>query len=207
MRGRALGFAALCTFFFTFTDARAGGGPLGIDHRLALDESGIWSRGNQNLLMYGLAAADVGGALWLGTDSRLGKTFGYSLDSLALGGLSAEAMKKVFGRVRPNRTDNPNQWFKGSNESFPSGEVTAITAIVTPFVLEYGHERPLVYGLEILPLYQALARMKSRAHWQSDVIAGFALGTAAGYLAHRRDSPFLMSILPDGMAVGFEKRF
>jgi membrane-associated phospholipid phosphatase len=205
MRGRPLVLAILSCLLSM--SAWAGGGPLGIDHRLALDDSGIWSRGNQNLVMYGLAALDVGGALWLGKDDRLGKTFAYSLDSLALGGVASLVMKKAFGRLRPNQTDDPNKWFKGGNESFPSGEVTAISAIVTPFILEYGREHPLVYGLEILPLYQAVARMKSRAHWQSDVLAGFALGSVAGYLAHRRDSPLLMSILPDGMSLGFERRF
>jgi hypothetical protein len=35
----------------------------------------------------------------------------------------------------------------------------------------------------------------------------FALGTAAGYFAHERDNPFILSVLPGGVAVGVKKRF
>ena len=40
--------------------AHAGGGPLGIDHRVHYDDSGIWKRSNQNALMYGTIGT-VGG--------------------------------------------------------------------------------------------------------------------------------------------------
>ena len=64
--------------------------------------------------------------------------------------------------------------------SFPSGEVAEISGIVTPYVLEYGNDHPAVYALEVLPVYDAIARVRVQAHWQTDVIAGFALGTASG---------------------------
>jgi hypothetical protein len=38
------------------------GGPLGIDHRLHYDNSGIWARGNQKALMYGTVLTVAGGA-------------------------------------------------------------------------------------------------------------------------------------------------
>jgi len=44
-------------------------------------------------------------------------------------------------------------------------------------VFEYGHEYPGVWSLEILPVYDAIARVKSGEHWQTDVLAGFAIGT------------------------------
>ncbi len=201
--------AIVGTLFLLFSQcAFAGGGPLGIDHRWNYDDSGIWSRSVQNDLVYGLIAVEALGALYEGGDSRLGKTFWTSIDASAAGALSSLALKEVFTRVRPSETDNPNQWFKGhGNQSFPSGEVTLVTSVITPFVLEYGHDHPLVYALELLPAYDAIARMKSRGHWQTDVLAGFALGTAVGVLAHSRDHPFLLSVLPDGFAVGFKKRF
>ncbi len=207
MQDRHLAIAG--TLFLLFSQcAFAGGGPLGIDHRWNYDDSGIWSRSVQNDLVYGLIAVEALGALYEGGDSRLGKTFWTSIDASAAGALSSLALKEVFTRVRPSETDNPNQWFKGhGNQSFPSGEVTLVTSVITPFVLEYGHDHPLVYALELLPAYDAIARMKSRGHWQTDVLAGFALGTAVGVLAHSRDHPFLLSVLPDGFAVGFKKRF
>jgi undecaprenyl-diphosphatase len=73
---------------------------------------------------------------------------------------------------------------------FPSGEVTTLASAVTPLVLEYGHDHPAVYALELLPAYDAIARVRSHAHWQSDVLAGWALGTAVGYYAHSRAKPF-----------------
>src|SRR5262249_4655783 len=129
-----------------------------------------------------------------------------SLDSVALGGLTAEAAKRIFGRLRPSETSDPNQWFQGGR-SFLSGEVTEISAIVTPHVLEYGQEQPGVYALELVVAYDAIARVKVGAHWQTDVIAGWALGTATGYLTHKRDGPFILSFMPHGIAVGLKKQF
>jgi undecaprenyl-diphosphatase len=206
MRAQIVATGLLCTFISL--TANAGGGPLGIDHAWHTDESGIYSRNVQNAVVYGLIGAEVAGALWEGGDTRLGKTFWYSIDSSLLAGISAGALKRVTGRVRPRDEDNPNAWFKGShNQSFPSGEVTAVTSIITPFVLEYRHDYPMVYALELIPIYDAVARMKSRAHWQTDVIAAYALGTAAGFIAHSREQPFVLSVLPDGMTVGFSKKF
>ncbi len=204
-RHRAI-VGTLCLLFSQ--GSLAGGGPLGIDHRWNYDDSGIWNRSVQNDLVYGLIALEVSGALYEGGDSRLGKTFWTSIDASAAGAASSLVLKEVFTRVRPSETDNPNQWFKGhGNQSFPSGEVTLVTSVITPFVLEYGHDYPLVYALELLPAYDAIARIKSRGHWQTDVLAGFALGTAVGVLAHSREHPFLLSVLPGGFAVGFKKRF
>ena len=120
-------------------------------------------------------------------------------------GITSEILKRSFSRVRPiDSQNNPNLWFKGNgNESFPSGEVTAVSSIVTPFVLEYADEQPALYALEALPVYDAIARMKVHAHWQTDVIAGFALGTTAGWLMHKnKDKPYILRIMPHGIYVG-----
>ena len=129
------------------------------------------------------------------------------LGTVALSGVVANGAKPLFGRVRPRETDDPNQWFKHGNRSFPSGEVAELTGIVTPYVLEYGHDHPAVYALELLPAYDAVARMKSQAHWQTDVLAGFAVGSASGYLAHQRASPVTLGLLPHGVAIGLKKQF
>jgi membrane-associated phospholipid phosphatase len=47
--------------------------------------------------------------------------------------------------------------------------------------------------------------MKVQAHWQTDVLAGFALGTASGYYAHHRDSPFVLSYMPRGVFIGVRR--
>jgi undecaprenyl-diphosphatase len=180
----------------------------GFDHLVAYDNSGIWKRSNQQALIYTLIGGEIAGAIWLGGEDRLGRTFWQAIDSSALGAVSSEAMKHIFTRARPDQTDDPNQWFQGHGHySFPSGEVTAVTAIVTPFVLEYGPDQPAVYALELLPAYDAIARVKVHAHWQTDVLAGFALGTATGYLARSRDSPVILSVLPHGFMVGLHAQF
>jgi len=180
----------------------------GIDHVVNYDNSGIWNRNVQQALLYSLVGGEIAGALWEGGESRLGKTFWQSIDSSAIGAVSSQALKYIFTRSRPDQSTDPNLWFQGHGHySFPSGEVTTVSAIVTPFVLEYGHDYPGVYALELLPIYDAIARVKVQAHWQTDVLAGFALGTLTGYYAHSRDSPLILGVLPKGFSVGIRKSF
>ena len=143
----------------------------------------------------------------LGGESRLGKTFWQSVDAGVVSGVAATGLKYAFSRERPSQTDDPNRWFTGNGQSFPSGEVTTVSSLVTPFVLEYRHDNPAVYALELLPVYDSIARVKTWGHWQTDVIAGFALGTTAGFLFHQRSSPLIWGIMPHGIQVGIKMRF
>ena len=202
---RSLVFSLLLAAAF---QAQAGGGPLGIDHRFAYDNSGIWKRSNQTFVEYGTLAVVIGGALWEGGETRLGRTYWKTLDAIAIEAVSTALLKQVFARPRPSEVNDPNQWFKGhGHHSFPSGEVALASAAVTPFVLEYGKDHPAVYALELLPAYVAIARMKLQAHWQSDVIAGFAIGAAAGYYASHRDTPFILGVMPHQVTIGLKKQF
>jgi undecaprenyl-diphosphatase len=183
-------------------------GAFGIDHVVALDENGIWARSNQTALETGVIAAELAGALWFGSGDKLGKTFWQTLDSSAVSAVAALALKRGFGRARPSQGGNPDSWFKGSCcESFPSGEVTLQASFVTPFIANYAGESKWIWALELLPAYDAVARVKSHAHWQSDVIAGWALGSAVGYWSSTRATPVSVQILPRGVTVGFSKRF
>jgi undecaprenyl-diphosphatase len=184
----------------------AGASHAGLDHPVTPDESGVWGSGKQNVVRYGSILTTVGLAFWEGGDTRLGRTAWQSIDSLALASITAGIGKVVFGRERPSQTDDPNNWFEGG-KSFPSGEVSQVAGVVTPYVLEYGRDNPWVYALELLPAYESVARVKSGEHWQTDVLAGWALGTVTGYLAHRRDSPFILQLMPHSIAVGYKKRF
>jgi membrane-associated phospholipid phosphatase len=182
----------------------------GIDHLVPYDDSGIWKRSNQQFLEYGLIVAEVGGALWYGGEDRIGKTFWISIDSSVTAGIAAQVMKYAFSRVRPRDSGgDPNLWFQGhGNASFPSGEVTEVSAIITPFILEYGHDHPGVYALELLTVYDGIARVKNQAHWQTDVLAGFALGTGTAWLFHRSpNAPFILKVMPHGIYVGIDKHF
>lgn len=191
-----------------FPTAHAGGGLFGIDHRLNVDNDGIWGRSQQHIMMGALVAGTIGLGLWEGGETRLGRTDWQAVDAMLLASVSSEVMKRTFRRKRPNSTEDPNEWFGSSRDrSFPSGEAAAFAAAVTPFILEYGPERPWVYALAALPVYDGIARMKTRGHWQSDVIAGIALGSAIGYYTHKRESSFTLSILPHGIQVGYRTRW
>ncbi len=203
----ALGMAALLAMAPVLT-ARAGGGLLGIDHRLHYDNSGIWQRSNQTTLLYGTLITVGAGAFAFGDDSKLGDTFWRSVDALVITGAATTAMKYTFQRERPLHTSDPNRFFQGTQaQSFPSGEVAAMSAAVTPFIVNYGAEHPAVYALALLPAYDAVARMKTRGHWQSDVLVGAAIGTGVGIWTAHRKSSLVVGWLPGGFSVGYVHHF
>jgi undecaprenyl-diphosphatase len=205
---RAPSFLPFCLALLASASAVASGGPFGIDHRVHYDDSGIWKRSNQDVMIYGMIATVVGGALAFGDQDKLGDTFWRSVDALAVTGVATEGLKFTFQRERPSQTSDPDRFFAGSHaESFPSGEVAAISAAVTPFMVNYGHDHPSVYALALLPVYDAVARVKTRGHWQSDVLAGAAVGTGVGLWASHRNSPLIIGWLPGGFQAGFIHRF
>lgn len=180
----------------------------GLDHELPLDQNGIWARKYQTGLENGVVALEVAGSLWFGNDNELGHTFWQTVDASTISGIGATVMKYTFSRARPFQGNDPNRWFQGGgHQSFPSGEVTLQASFVTPFIANFGQEHPWVWGMEILPVYDAFARMKSQAHWQTDVIAGWLLGTGVGYWSTTRAIPLSVQLLPGGLSVGFSKRF
>lgn len=183
-------------------------GPFGIDYRLkATDNNGVFARSNQLGLEYGTVAFEAAGALFLGNHKGLGHVFWQAADASVFAGFAADALKYAFRRARPYQGQGPNAFFQGTDQSFPSGEVTLQASFVTPFILHYRHQYPWIWAAELLPIYDAYGRMKSQGHWQSDVLAGWILGSAFGYWASQRKIPLLVEILPHGVSVGFDKRF
>ncbi len=179
-----------------------------IDHRVNYDASGVWNPNVYRGLMGALTIAQIGGAAWEGSETRFGKTMWQGIDSEVISGVAATAGKYAFTRVRPATEDNPCLWFQGgSNYSFPSGEASVAAGLVTPYILEYGSEYPATYLLAALPLYVGAGRIKNQAHWQTDVLAGWAVGTLSGWYAHSREVPIFIELLPHGAAVGLSKQF
>lgn len=184
-------------------------GPFGIDYRLKMqDKNGFFSRSNQLGLEFGTVAFEAAGALFLGNHPGLGHTFWQAADASVFAGAATQLLKFSFSRARPYQNRGPNAFFAGhGDQSFPSGEVTLQASFVTPFILHYRHRYPWIWAAELLPIYDAYGRMKSQGHWQSDVLAGWVLGTAFGYWASQRKIPLLVEILPKGLSVGFATRF
>ena len=201
-------YLAVLAAFVASSTVMAGGGPFGIDHVVSYDNSGIWKRSNQEILVYGTILTVSACALAFGDQDKLGDTFWRSVDAMAISSAGAEVMKYTFQRERPSQTNNPNEFFKGVHaQSFPSGEVTAIATAVTPFMAAYGDDHPAIYALALLPAYDAVARVKTHGHWQSDVLVGAALGTGVGLWASHRQSPLILSWLPGGFQIGFVHHF
>lgn len=206
MVSKRMAVGVLCSL--SIANALADGGPLGIDHRMALDDHGIWSRHTQKIMFGTLITSEILSGLWQGGETRLGRTNWQSIDAMLISAVSTEVLKRTFRRVRPADTDNPNEWFhSGHDRSFPSGEVATFAAAVTPLILEYHQDQPWVYALAALPVWDGLARMKTRGHWQTDVLAGMAVGTAAGWYSHGRNQSFTLQIMPQGIQMGLRGSF
>jgi undecaprenyl-diphosphatase len=183
----------------------AGGGG-NIDHLLHKDDKGVWQLNYE--LPTALAGGMIADAIWEGNDSRLGKTMWQSVDALAISGVVTVSLKQVTTRVRPSETNNPGLWFQGGkNFSFPSGHTSSVAAMVTPFILEYHDDNLETYALAVLPIYEAVARVKAQAHWQTDVLAGTVVGVTSGYFAHQLETPLIFTVLPHGVYVGLNKQF
>lgn len=134
---------------------------------------------------------DIGNALpWAGLalsgglavyegDDRLSTTAYSALLAGVTTGVAAEAGKWAVGRSRPNsgrgNGDFDNFSKMQSRHSFPSSHVAVATAVVTPFAQEY--DMPALY---VLPGLTQYARLRTREHWFSDVVAGSALGMVIG---------------------------
>ena len=188
--------------------AMAGCGLSHVDHLVSYDASGIWNPSLYRGIVGGLTIAQVGGALWEGSESRFGKTMWQGIDSEIIADVAAEAGKRIFTRTRPVDANNPCLWFQGgSNHSFPSGEASVAAALVTPYVIEYAQDNPAAYALLLLPLYVGVGRIKNQSHWQTDVLAGWAVGGLSGWYAHSRDVPIMIELLPHGFQVGYRKTF
>src|SRR5215470_12046008 len=77
------------------------------DHQVSYDASGVWNPSSYRSLVIGLSIAQVGGALWEGSESRLGKTMWQGIDSEIISDVAAEVGKHIFTSVRPSSQNNP----------------------------------------------------------------------------------------------------
>ncbi len=171
---------------------------------------GIWSIAQARVFPAALFGATAVAALWEGDHNRIGNTLWQSVDGALIAGISTYALKSTFQRARPfQEPGNANDWFSGiHHRSFPSGDVSAITALVTPPILEYGRRDPWVYALAALPAYDGAARVQYRDHYPTDVIGGMLVGFASGWLAHHyHQHHIIVGLLPRGVLVGFKHDF
>jgi diacylglycerol kinase family enzyme/membrane-associated phospholipid phosphatase len=136
-------------------------------------------------------AADHGG-LWLAVAAGLGARHDKWSRRAALRGIAAMAVastaanvvtKQLAGRARPEVILPARPASKPlRTTSFPSGHAASAAAFATGVALEVPGLAVPVGGLAALV---GASRVVTRMHYPSDVLAGFALGTAAGLLTLR----------------------
>lgn len=179
-----------------------------IDKPAAEDRTGFWAAFPTPWFPATLIGVTLGGAVWEGDRSRLGRTLWQSLDAVAMAGAATQGLKMTFTRARPYQTGDPHDWFMGpGHASFPSGDVSATASLVTPLIMEYGRDDWWVWGLVALPACDMVARVKYRAHWETDVVGGAVVGVAAGWGAREMPDPLTVRLLPDGWRVGLKQAF
>ena len=175
-----------------------------LDKKVTLDNNGFWGA-HYDVPKYSVYAI-IATTMYEGTESRLGMTSWKALESGVLSQLLAEGTKTLAGRARPRDAENPDQWREGG-ASFFSGHVSGMTALITPYILEYQEDYPMVHSLWLLTAYQMVGRVKDQAHWQSDVIVGALVGFATGYFVHNREYPLSLYFDEDKVVIGLKHRF
>lgn len=135
-----------------------------------------------------------------------------SLQTLIYAGLIGYGLKGIFGRERPEWSDNTYAFFSRTgknpfshegNSSFPGGHAIAAFGIITPWVMYY--PSPVTYALYILPVGTGISRVAGNKHWATDIAVGAFIGISMGRWlsrlhqnAQRRDERLDLSVLEDG---------
>ena len=177
-----------------------------LDKKTALDDGGFWGA-HYDVPKY-FTIATLGIAAYEGTESRIGLTAWKSLEAGLLSQGLAEVAKRATNRSRPrNWEGDPSKTWGEGGKSFFSGHVSGMAALVTPFILEYKDEHPMIHSLWLFIPYQMIGRVKAQAHWQSDVIVGALVGIATGYWAHKRDYPLSLYFDKDKVVMGLKHKF
>ncbi|WP_206784912.1 phosphatase PAP2 family protein [Amycolatopsis sp. MtRt-6] len=140
-----------------------------------------------------LSAVAQGGLLWVLVAGVLAwrpggrrRAAGRGLVAGAAGMASGHLVKALVRRPRPPARNLPAHRAlleKPKSTAFPSTHATTAAAFTVAVALT---EPPA--GAAIAPLAAAVcySRLRTRAHWPTDVYGGVALGAVVGGLVHRR---------------------
>ena len=154
---------------------------------LSLELKGDIKRETRWLAQYGQGACTlaVAGVLFCLDNHRL--AHGLTPPSLLLVGVFGIStlctlIKRLLGRVRPGRPKageflGPSLKHDNARESFPSSHSAAAVAMSVILAQLYPQAAGVFWALAIIC---AALRYVMDAHWPSDVLAGIALGCAAG---------------------------
>ena len=125
-----------------------------------------------------LALFPVIGAVYLSGDK---KTAGEAFTAWANASIITQVLKVATGRDRPLAGDQQGTFHGPSigsgRESFPSGHTSAAFAVATVLAKKHPKQSWLYYGIASAV---GLARIRSSAHFPSDVLVGAGIGIYAG---------------------------
>lgn len=122
---------------------------------------------------------------------RLARTYAYAghlFGSVALAGIVTNILKVTFGRARPALLEDYGSFafrlvrFGDQFASFPSGHATTMGAVTATFTVL---APPVRVPIFIVGLCLALSRIVVRAHYPSDVLAGFTIGIVTSLVVAR----------------------
>ena len=157
---------------------------------LALELKGDLKRESRWFAQYGQGACTLvaAGLIFLLDSHWLGRYWhpGGFLVVVVFGtSLLCTLLKRLFGRVRPGRDDagqflGPTWRHENFRESFPSSHSASAMAMSMLLAKFYPPAALLFWALAAIC---AALRYLMDAHWPSDVVAGIAIGLAAGAVA------------------------
>ena len=122
---------------------------------------------------------------------RLARTYAYAchlFGSVALAGILTNILKVVFGRARPALLEDYGSFafrlarFGDQFASFPSGHATTMGAVTATFMILVPPARLPIF---LVGFSLALSRIVVRAHFPSDVAAGFTIGFVTSVVVAR----------------------
>jgi undecaprenyl-diphosphatase len=161
----------------------------GLSTTLRLAIKGDLKRESRLLAQYGQLVCTFITALLIW---QLDKTNGWRIceslwTAVILASIVALLMKRLLGRVRPNRENagkflGPTLRHANFRESFPSSHSACAVAYTVVLATAYPQAAITFW---VLALICAVLRYLMDAHWPSDVLGGIALGYFAGILAWR----------------------
>ena len=92
--------------------------------------------------------------------------------------------KYTLGRARPEEGQGAHHFdLFGGSTAFPSGHATTAFAIFSTWAFYY--PSVVTYGLYIIAMGTAIARLQRQKHWFTDIVAGSFNGTAMAYFLSR----------------------
>lgn len=147
----------------------------------ALGSGWVMAAGIAGMGGYGLAAGKPGAR-----DLALDLTKGWLITSIAVTGL-----KLTVHRARPD----------GGGHSFPSGH-SATAFMAAPILTEHLGWKAAVPTYALASLV-GVGRMEDSRHYLSDVVAGAAIGIAAGNLIAHQRSHSRLEVRPTGIGVTY----